>query len=198
MRHPKTNHPWFLAVLEGVASARAYPLVIGVIACLLTVSMTIPFAPILIGAVLLNRQRWVAIVIVSSFGSASGGLFLYLGLHHLGWNQVVTLDPALAQSQTWITVTRWVSAYGTWALLVFAASPLPQTPVLVLTAVSRLPVIEVLTAVLCGKLLKYTLYGYLAARFPDWVQRYARQLPDRFAGRDPADASGRSLNARGQ
>jgi len=198
MRHPKTKHPWFLAVLEGAASARAYPLVIGIIACLLTVSMTIPFAPILIGAVLLSRQRWIAIVIVSSFGSASGGLFLYLGLYHLGWSEVVTLDPSLAQSQTWITVTRWVSAYGTGALLVFAASPLPQTPVLVFTAVSRLPVVEVFAALLCGKLLKYTLYGYLAARFPDWVQRYARQLPDSFAGPDPADDSVDSLNARGQ
>jgi len=36
--------------------ARAYPLMVGVIALVLTVSMTIPFASILIVAVLLRRD----------------------------------------------------------------------------------------------------------------------------------------------
>jgi len=189
MHHQKPEHPWVLAILERAASARAYPFVVGIIACFMTVSMTIPFAAILIGAVLLNRQRWVTIVIVSSLGSASGGIILFLALHHLGWSQVEALYPALAQTQTWATVTRWISAYGTWALLVFAASPLPQTPVLVFTAVSRLPVINVFAALLCGKLLKYGLYGYLATRFPDWAQRYLQRSLGNFADTDPADDS---------
>ncbi len=37
------------------------------------VSMTIPFASILIGAVLLRHARWKEIVLVSSLGSATGG-----------------------------------------------------------------------------------------------------------------------------
>jgi membrane protein YqaA with SNARE-associated domain len=153
-----------------------YPFVVGVIACLLTVSITIPFASILIGAVLLNRERWVAIVVVSSFGSAFGGVFLYLGIHHLGWVEVLALYPQLAQSETWSIMTRWISDYGVWALLLFAASPLPQTPALVITAISRVPLIEIFAAMLCGKLLKYTFYGYLAARVPNWLQRKPEKL----------------------
>jgi membrane protein YqaA with SNARE-associated domain len=142
---------------------------------LLTVSMTVPFAPILIGAVLLNRERWIAIVIVSAFGSALGGLILPLAAEHLGGGPAVSLYPSLAQSDRWSTVTRWASEYRVGALLIFAASPLPQTPVLVLTAASRLPGIEIFTALLCGKLLKYGLYGYLASKFPNWAKRRARQ-----------------------
>jgi hypothetical protein len=77
--------PMRVALLRAIP-VRAYPLVIGFIALVLTVSMTIPFASILIGAVLLRRDRWKEIVVVSSLGSATGGLILYLSFHYLGWD----------------------------------------------------------------------------------------------------------------
>jgi hypothetical protein len=41
------------------------------------------------------------------------------------------------------------------------------------TAMSRLPVSEVFRALFLGKLLKYGVYGWLAAEFPSWFQRFA-------------------------
>src|SRR5262249_48623086 len=149
-----------------------YPILVGVVALVLTVSMTIPFVSILIVAVLLRRDRWKEIVLVSSLGSATGGLILYLTFHYLGWSQIAAYYPDLPQSKAWADATRWSSAYGTWALLVFAAAPLPQTPALILAAVSRLPVSEVFLALFFGKLLKYGAYGWLAAEFPSWFQRF--------------------------
>ena len=93
--------------------------------------------------------------------------------HYLGWGQIAAYYPDLPQSKAWADATRWVSAYGTWALLGFAAAPLPQTPALIFTAVSRLPVSEVFLALFLGKLLKYGVYGWLAAEFPSWFQRFA-------------------------
>ena len=159
-------------ILRGATSMRVYPLLVGSIALLLTVSMTIPFASVLIAAVLLRPTRWKAIALLSSFGSAAGGLFLYMIFHHLGWNYVVESYPDLVQSKAWIDATRWVSAYGTWALLVLAASPLPQTPALIFTAVSRLPPPEVFLALFLGKSLKYGAYAWLAATFPGWFERF--------------------------
>ena len=155
--------------LRRTVSARAYPFVVGVVGLILTVSM-IPFASILIGAILLDRGRWREIVLLSSLGSATGGVMLYLIFHHLGWNQITVAYPDLMQSKAWADATRWVSAYGTWALLGIAATPLPQTPALVFTAVLRLPVLEVFVALFLGKLLKYSVYGFLAAKFPDWFR----------------------------
>jgi membrane protein YqaA with SNARE-associated domain len=63
--------------------AGAYPLMVGIMALAMTVSMMIPFASILIGAVLLRRDQWKEIVVVASLGSATGGLFLYLIFHYL-------------------------------------------------------------------------------------------------------------------
>jgi membrane protein YqaA with SNARE-associated domain len=147
-------------------SSPAYPLTVGVLALVLTVSMTIPFAAVLIGTILLRRDRWREIVLLSSLGSAIGGLVLYLAFHHLGWAQITVAYPDLAQSKAWLDATRWVSTYGTWALLGIAATPLPQTPALIFAAVSRLPLAEVFLALFFGKLLKYGVYGLLAAKFP--------------------------------
>ncbi len=160
-----------LVILQAATSRPTYPLVIGCIALALTVSMTIPFASILIAAVLLRRDKWKAIATVSSLGSATGGLFLYLIFHHLGWNQVVEAYPDLVQSKAWQDATRWVSEYGVWALFALAALPLPQTPALIFTAVSRLPPLSVFLALLAGKLIKYGTYAWLAANFPSWFQR---------------------------
>jgi membrane protein YqaA with SNARE-associated domain len=127
---------------------------VGIMAMAMTVSMTIPFASILIGAVLLRRDQWKEIVLVASLGSATGGLFVYLIFHYLGWNQIVDAYPDLTESKAWTDATAWVSDHGTWALLGIAAMPVPQTPALIFTAMSRLPVSEVFLAIL-GKLLKY-------------------------------------------
>jgi membrane protein YqaA with SNARE-associated domain len=158
--------------LHKASVVRAYPVAVGVAAFALTV-MVIPFASILIGAVLLRRDRWKEIVVLSSLGSATGGLILYLSFHHLGWVQIAAVYPDLTQLKAWSDATRWISDYGTWALLGIAAMPMPQTPALIFTAISQLPPAEVFLALFFGKLLKYGVYGWLAAECPSWFQRFA-------------------------
>jgi len=148
-------------------------LLVGGIAFALTFSMLMPFVPVLITTVLARRERWRAIVLVSSFGSATAGVLLYLTFHHIGWNQLIEAYPDLLQTKAWIDVNRWVLAYGTWALFVIAASPFAQTPALVVAAVSDLPIPEVFLALLLGKLVKYGLWAWAAAKFPDWIHHLA-------------------------
>jgi membrane protein YqaA with SNARE-associated domain len=164
------------AYLQEAMPERTYLLTVGIMAFIFTVSMTIPFASILIGAVLLRHVRWKEIVLVSSLGSATGGLFLYFTFYYLGWSQIAAAYPDLLQSNAWSDATRWVSTYGTGALLVIAATPLPQTPALIFTALVPLPVSEVFLALFLGKLLKYGTYGWLAGKFPSWFQRLARAI----------------------
>jgi membrane protein YqaA with SNARE-associated domain len=161
----------------GTIAKPAYPLIVGGLTLLLTMSMTIPAASIVIGAVLLRRDRWTELVLAASLGSAIGGLVLYLAFHHLGWNQIAAAYPDLVRSQAWADATRWVAAYGTWALFAIAALPLPQTPALVFTAVSRLTAQDVFLALFLGKLVKYGVYGFVAARFPSWFQHAVAEAP---------------------
>jgi len=150
------------------ATFALYPFAVGAVAFILTLSM-VPFASILVVAVLLRRDRWAETVVLSSLGAATGGLALYLTFHHLGWSQILAAYPDLVQAKAWSDATRWVSAYGIWALLVIAASPFPQTPALIFAAVSQLPIAELFLALFLGKLLKYSMYGFVAAKFPSWL-----------------------------
>jgi len=115
-------------------------------------------------------------VLISSLGSATGGLILYWVFYYLGWSQIIAVYPELMQSKLWSDATRWVSAYGTWALLGIAALPLPQTPALIFTAILPLPALHVFLALFIGKLLKYGFYGWLAANFPFWFNHVVREI----------------------
>jgi membrane protein YqaA with SNARE-associated domain len=139
-------------------------------ALLITVSMTIPFASILVGAVLLRHDRWKEI-------GATGGVILYFIFYYLGWSQILAAYPDLIQSKLWSAATQWVSAYGAWALLGIAVLPLPQTPALIFTAILPLPASQVFLALFVGKLLKYGVYGWFAANFPSWVEHLAHEAP---------------------
>ena len=111
-------------------------------------------------------------IVLTASVMAALALSLYLVFHHLGWNQLLSWYPDLAASNSWRDATRWVSAYGAWALLLIAVSPLPQTPALAFAAIARLPIAEVFLALLVGKVLKYSVYGWLVARFPERYARY--------------------------
>lgn len=160
------------AAIGRASDTRRLPLVLAVVAFVLTLAMSVPFASVLVLAVFLQPRRWRTIAVYSALGASIGGLSLYLVFHHLGWNQLLSWYPDLAASNSWRDATRWVSAYGAWALLLIAVSPLPQTPALAFAAIARLPIAEVFLALLVGKVLKYSVYGWLVARFPERYARY--------------------------
>ena len=150
----------------------AFPLIVAAVAVAATVSMTVPFASLLVGAVLMAPRRWKSIAVWSSLGAALGGGLLYLAFHHLGWARLFDAYPDVVRSKAWSDATRWLTTYGVATLLLIAALPLPLTPVLMFAAVSRLPVVEVLLALWLGKLVKYTAYAWLTSSFPIWAVRH--------------------------
>ena len=150
----------------------AFPLIVAAVALAATLSMTVPFASLLVGAVLMAPRRWMPIAMWSSVGAALGGGMLYLAFHHLGWARLFDAYPDVVRSTAWVDATRWLTNFGVASLLLIAALPLPLTPALMFAAVSRLPMAEVLLALWLGKLLKYTIYAWLTATFPSWALRH--------------------------
>jgi membrane protein YqaA with SNARE-associated domain len=155
---------------SGVLSQHGYLLLVGLLAFIFTISMTIPAVSVVIGAVVLRRDRWGEVVLCSSLGSATGSLVLYLIFHHLGWNEIAAAYPDLMQSRAWADAARWIETFGTWALFAIAASPLPQTPALIFTAMSPALAPQVFFALFVGKLLKYGIYGLVAAKCSVWLR----------------------------
>lgn len=164
-----------LQALQRRADTRTYPVLVGGVALAATLSMSVPFASLLISAVLLARRRWFAVATWSSAGAAAGAALLYLVFHHLGWNRVFDAYPDLVRSVAWHDATQWLTRYGVISLLVIAALPLPLTPALAFAAISRLPATEVIAVLWLGKWIKYAVYAWLTARFPERLLRRAEQ-----------------------
>ncbi|MBL8346301.1 MAG: hypothetical protein JNN03_12725 [Rubrivivax sp.] len=153
----------------------AFPLAVAVVALAATLSMSVPFASLLVAAVLMAPRRWAAIALWSSLGAALGAAVLYLVFHHLGWAKLFDAYPDVVRSGAWIEATRWLTSYGVASLLLIAALPLPLTPALMFAAISRLPVAEVLLALWIGKLAKYLVYAWMSARFPERLLHLGRR-----------------------
>lgn len=150
------------------ADRRAYPVALGAAAFGATLSMTVPFATVLVAAVLAAPKRWRALAICSSLGTGLAGLVLYLAFHHLGWVQFTERHPEIAASRAWLQAAAWLSEYGLYALFAIAALPLPQTPAVAFAALASLSPSGVFAALLLGKLVKYAAYAWATARFPGW------------------------------
>ena len=154
------------------ADTRAFPLVVAAVAVAATLSMSVPFAGLLVAAVLMAPRRWLSIAFGSSLGAALGASILYLVFHHLGWARLFAAYPDVVRSVAWKDAAMWLGAYGVVSLLVLAALPLPLTPALMFAAIARLPVAEVVVALWIGKLTKYLVYAWLTSAFPtQWIAR---------------------------
>ena len=146
--------PWFLLVCMALSLGG-------------TMSATYPVTAVVVPAALLVPCRWRRIAALTALGSALGATLLVLVFHHLGWAQLYEHFPELTRHATWIRVMTWVSSYGTVALFAIAVSPLPQTPALIFFGIARHDYFTVFAAMLAGKFVKYGLFAWFAARFPE-------------------------------
>ncbi len=169
-------------VLRRLAPRRRMPLVAGAMAFALTASMTVPVTAALVPATFLVPRRWRAIAAYGAFGSALGAACLLFVFHHAGWALIEAAFPQWYASPEWQRVIGWVARYGLVALFAVAALPLPQTPALILFAVSAHFLPGVVLAVFAGKLIKYGVVCGAIAMFP---ARFDRLRMFRLDGTPP-------------
>ena len=129
-----------------------------------SLSMSVPTIPLLCALAALNRPRWRALAFWATLGSASAGALFVHVLGHLGALFIEARLPELAASAHWQHLVEWSSHQGWWLLVLIAASPIAQTPVLFLAAIVGMPAIEVFSSLFAGKAMKYGLMAGLTAR----------------------------------
>ena len=136
-----------------------FPFVVGLLAAISAATGVYPFGPVLATAILVAPRRWWSIYGASCLGALVGVLTLAILVQSYGFPWVEALFPGIEQSADWQRCTYWWSRYGWLALAVFAASPLPQMPILVLSALSQMGLAKIAAAILVAKLIKYGVYG---------------------------------------
>lgn len=150
-------------LLRHSAEGHAFLLTCATLALAGTLTAAYPVTAVIVPAALLAPKRWLKITLVTALSSALVILF-----HHMGWVQIYEHFPELATHPQWSRVMDWVASYGVIALFVIAATPLPQTPALIFFGgVARPDYLGVFVAMLFGKLIKYGVFAWLTAHFPE-------------------------------
>lgn len=170
--------------LAPVAGRRWFPPLAALVAFAATVSMTVPTVPFLTAWVIVSPRRWVAIAFWAILGSALGGALLVHLLGHFGILFFTEKLPELMASAHWQHMVKWTSHHGWWVLILVAASPISQTPVLFLAAILGMPAVSVFLSLFSGKAVKYGVIAGLTSR---GAERLAlahgfRALPEERAG----------------
>jgi uncharacterized membrane protein YdjX (TVP38/TMEM64 family) len=103
-------------------------------------------------------RRWRGTYVAACLGAVVGVLALAGLVQTYGLPWVEGMFPDGGHSGSWRLYEYWARRRGWLALALFAALPLPQTPILVLSALSQVPLGRIALAVLVGKVLKYGVY----------------------------------------
>lgn len=145
-----------------------------------TLSMTVPTVPLLGALVVLNPRRWLAISIWTMLGSALGGALLVHLFGHFGALFLAAKLPELMASPHWQHMAAMTSHHGWWMLALIAASPVSQTPFLLVAAILGMPAFAVFFSLVAGKAVKYGLVAVVTSRT-------AEDLASAYGSRTPPD-----------
>lgn len=154
-------------LLRRAAEGRGFLVTCALLAFASTATASFPVTAVVLPATLLAPTRWRAITLCCALGSASAATLLVSGFHHLGWSALYERFPEMLTHPQWRRVMDWAERYDLAALFAIAISPLPQTPALVFFGATRHDYAGVALAMFGGKLVKYGVLAWAAARFPE-------------------------------
>jgi membrane protein YqaA with SNARE-associated domain len=99
--------------------------------------------------------------VLLGFSAGVGGAIGDVSAYALGWGVSESLE---GKNKTEDLVDRWVSKYGLWAILVVAATPLPDLPIVMLAGSRRLPLKKLLVIEAAGKTALYSVGAFFGGR----------------------------------
>jgi hypothetical protein len=141
-----------------------------------TFVLAFPTDVFLVSSTALRPQRWLRIALFMALGSSLGLLaFAYAvesgapWLHSwVGW----AIPSASGSGENAALVAR----YSVFALFITAANPLvPPQPVVAVAVLAGMNPITVFVWILAGRVFKYAIYAFAAARAPRLVSRWMKQ-----------------------
>lgn len=123
--------------LRAVGDSRTLPVVFGLATPASAMTGLFPVGPLLVAAIVIAPRHTLALVTLGALGSALGAALLSFTMHALGNSAVHGLFSGIEAHSDWGRFSAWVQRYGLAALAVFAALPVPQMPVLVLSTLNH-------------------------------------------------------------
>ena len=126
----------------------------------------IPVDGLLASSVLLNPRKWLSMAIFFTVGSSAGVLGFVWILHAFGIERLMAIFPALFDSQFWTLAQDFFQRYGSWVVLFSGASPFPQQPAVITTALAEVPFWTIAGMLVAGRFIKFMFIAYVSSHAP--------------------------------
>lgn len=152
------NRPW-------------YPALIALLALLDLFIVIVPTDVFLISAVMGQPRRWFSTGITIALGSIIGSALLAFVLDY-DQELIHRAFPAIFTSSSWNQAEGLIENYGVYATFFAAVGPLPLQPFIVVGALSsKLTFSSLILSVAIGRLMKFSLFAWLASHAPRMLEK---------------------------
>lgn len=155
--------------LKRFAAKPWYPLMTGGLAFADLFFSVIPTDIFVVTAVVAQPRKWLFVALFTAVMSSLGSLSAAAVCSYIGEPALQHYLPSVVQSSWWTWSQGYVTKYGVWALIVFASGPLPLQPGVLIAGLMHYNLGLVFASVLVGRILKYLVECYLAAKFPRYL-----------------------------
>lgn len=164
--------------LKKFADRSWYAPLVGLLAGADQFIIIVPIEWLMIPSVLLNPRRWLRNALWITTGCTVGAVALAAIADFYGMSIIQHWAPRVVESANWIRSLKYMNDHGAWALLLIAASPLPQQPAVALAGLSHMSLAKVFIAVWIGRAIKYCVVAYIASHAPTLLNKlFPRSKP---------------------
>jgi membrane protein YqaA with SNARE-associated domain len=173
------DRPWFPLALMSLTAIDLFVVII-------------PSDGIVLAAAMARPRRWFVTGFAMALGSVIGGVALAALTHSFGLPFVEWLSPGISSGESWVTAEAWLESLGLWLIFLIGASPLAQQPVLMLAALTNMPLTTMGLALLAGRLVKFLGYAWVGAKAPGLIRKlpFMRKEFDDVEGANDAPKGG--------
>ncbi|MBU6375515.1 MAG: hypothetical protein KGQ59_05925 [Bdellovibrionales bacterium] len=147
-----------------------YPIALGAVAAADLIVIIIPIDGLTVAAVAAAPKRWPQFALGVSLGNTLGCALLAQGVYsNAAW--ISERFSFLMHSQAWEQVELFIQSYGVWAVTLGAASPIPLQIWVIVPALAKMSAIELITALLIGRVLRSLILCWIASHVPKLLLR---------------------------
>ncbi|NDD92152.1 hypothetical protein EBZ37_08715 [bacterium] len=147
-----------------------YPLALGAMAAADLIVIIIPIDGLTVAAVAAASRRWHQFAVAVSVGNTLGCAVLAQGVYsNAAW--ISERFSFLMHSHAWAQVEHFIQSYGVWAVTLGALSPIPLQVWVIVPALAKMPVFELLSALLIGRVIRSLILCWIASHVPRLLLR---------------------------
>ncbi|CAE7316728.1 unnamed protein product [Symbiodinium pilosum] len=157
-----------LVKLKAFAAAWWFPVLVGILsgANLFLLVMSAPLVILYCSAVLANPKRWLYTAIANAVGTVLGCLILVILMEERGIDFIKESFPSTFTSKWWSWSEGMMQAYGPVAAIPISAMPIILHPLIFFAKLSKMSDFVLLTAILIGRIVKYSIMAQMALTAP--------------------------------